>query len=620
MRSFKRPQKTDFDPISEIQDISEKMPRNQRDRLEDFAKQVKRALQSENGTESARQLLSRQYNELNQKAMQVKNARLWDEALTRLEDRITQKAAKKRFGLTGKFTKIAAMGAGSFALAASFGAPVAAVTISISAISLVRNSWKQVSKQRIELAQNEDSDFDSADIPGLGGEIKKRIKDKFLTLRHSAQEVAQTAQKAKDYRTTQDLSLTQAFAKAAWDNKGHIAVIAGAVAGLAFKASGLGEWAFDDAMPSQTSESPVIVSKDLSPDLLSESPSELSTDSDEPSEQKSNKETLEGTEETSDRGSQPPPNAEDQIPELAEEKNISLEQETTSPNLQPLTNPEPEIQPAEEGLTSEQIEKIESAGLPVPADADPQLQLRLAEVLPQLDSLSPDNQQYISELYERMASQDAHIQAQAYKDYAHLALNCMDGIEGLDNQSLAWDLINQAYEMGEHTNAQAMDFKAYMLMHGIGVESNMEQAADLLMHSYDSHGSPEALRLLHHIQENNLVSAEMLTDFPEIAEQDVEPVSAETNESIETDVNSQNEANGIPEKAAHSASTKIDELPADKTEVTADEIISLGTDFNIEQKEGLLNCTSKEETTVTRAAIEISTGNFEAFECAPAPE
>lgn len=461
---------------------------------------------------------------------------------------------RRHLNLGGQFARASAGFAlpGLVTMAASTVFPPAGIIVPLAFMvgSHISLGYK-VHQQKMVLDDNDD-------FISLSGALKVGIREKFERLTESGNVLLGLGGLAQQEREKAELSgekisRVSSYLRAGKKNIGHVALIGGSVLALGLKLAGFGGDGFDSVTPEPTSE------PQPDPAPVKEEP--VPPEPDKPEAEKTENPPA-------------PSTGVEQVP--VSEDNTAAEQSG----------------PTEDEMRSAIID----AGMPVVEGMDLDLQYRLAELLPTLEGMSDESRQYFEELYDRMDSDDPFVQSQAVKDYADLVLNCLGSVEGLDNKSLAFEMISEAAILAEDTNCQVLDFKGYMLLHGIGTDADPGAAVEILMTSLIEHGSAESARLLSYIYEAGLVDP---ADHPGLAEMHAAMEQTQAEEAIQTP-----------------PQTQTTETTEDNGDLSYDQAMTAGQEFTVNAQDGtVLNCTVEEDTTVAQTAVEIGHNNFDNFEC-----
>lgn len=529
---------------------------------------------------------------------------------------------RKRLNLSGQFAKVGAGMAlpGILTMAASSVFPPAGFIIPVAFMvgSHISLGYK-AHKQKIKL---EDNGSELVGRLSLSSALKEGIREKFKRLRDSAHALKGIGSLADQEREKaalngETIGRVSSYLRAGKKNIGHMALIGGSVLALGLKLSGLGGGEIETLLPEVDVPEESGTGPDTSQDPEADTPEDTTppkTDPETPApssnEEADTKET--NTEEIKTGESKPDdstsdtPVDEDTAPKPAENED--------SQSTQP---------PEETGSSRDEMQSaIIEAGMPVVEDMDLGVQYRLAELLPTLEGMSDESRQYFEELYDRMDSDNPFVQGQAVKDYADMVLNCLGGIDGLDNKALAFDMICEAEAMAGGTNCQVTDFKAYMLLHGIGTDADAAQAVELLMESLTEHSSAEAARLLSYICESGSVDPadhpgleEMYNAMMEAENTPEANASAESN--LEASTQEENTHNDAPSKSMPEDGIAEEHAQDNNEEhLNADDVMKVGDEFTIIAGDGTqMDCTVEQQTTIAQAAVDIGHNNNDDFAC-----
>lgn len=485
--------------------------------------------------------------------------------MERLDTPSRKQKWRRRLNLSGQFTKAVTGFAlpGLATMAASTVFPPAGFIVPLAFMvgSHISLGYK-VHQQKMVLDNTDD-------FLSLSGALKVGIREKFKRLTESGNVLLGLGGLAQQEREKAELlgekiSKVSSYLRAGKKNIGHVALIGGSVLALGLKLAGFGG---DGPDPFFSGPEPIAEPEPEpapAPEPLTESPVQPA-----PSD----------TSESNDQ------NADKPDDEVSEDTTQDIVEEPAGPS--------------EDDMRAAIIE----AGMPVVEDMDLDLQYRLAELLPTLEGMSDESRQYFEELYDRMDSDDPFVQGQAVKDYADLVLNCLGNIEGLDNKALAFEMISEAAMLAEDTNCQVLDFKAYMLLHGIGTEAVPDAAVEILMTSLTEHSSAEAARLLSYLYESGAVDP---ADHPGLEEVHNAMTEQTPEQTSETAPSSNPATDSRPGEAAGTAST----APA------PEEIMEKGQAFTILNAHGdELSCQTTEEVSIAQAAYEIGNNQMDHFAC-----
>ena len=670
MRIFGKKRKSDTDFKSDLQDSIRNLAKSHQDEISQGFDDISQAL-LQRDYESARARFQAMRDSFEERRMIKKDALLIEQALQDIEKRIQQKEAKSKKSLKGTFGKAAIMTAAPIGLTMAASAVFPPAGFVVPAAFMIGgwiSSGYKIHKENLRLEQ---------DIPRLSvsDALKTGLKDKVSRLRSSWVKLANPLNLIKQEKiqaeiASEKISNTKATLRALKNNAGHIGLVAGSVLGLGLKIAGLGDGIVDAVgekletlAAASDSDSGITVAQftsydesgaeasatvttgpeaasgyadgneiidDSSDDAEAETEAQQTSTARSPSaetlaaeqgDEAANANPGEG-QATSASGSAPDaaatePDDIDSAPDAGPDGNASddpLSQGNSDSAHSDIVNDDPPDSSGEQPSAAEKIDAIEAAGMPVVDGVDLDLQYQMASVLPNLEMLSGESQQYFAELYDRMDSDNPLVQAQAFKDYADMTLNCLDDIDGLDNQALAYELAQTAVELGDGTNCQALNFLAYMELHGLGGEADIEAATQHYLDSLGSHESQEAYEMLVYIAENNLVDIEeypALADILEIHEQEVAASAADSSG-----------AQGF-DQAASAPSDQFTPVDANDTFPVNDDLVHQGEEFTARTSTGDFNCTANQDIDIDDAAATLGANkdnleDLEIFDCRPA--
>lgn len=665
MRIFGKNRKSDSDFKSDLQDSIRNLAKSHQDEISRGFDDISQAL-LQRDYQSARARFQAIRDNFEERRMIKKDALLIEQALQDIEKRIQQKEAKSKKSLTGTFGKAAIMTAAPIGLTMAASAVFPPAGFVVPAAFMIGgwiSSGYKIHKENVRLEQ---------DVPRLSvsDALKTGLKDKVSRLRSSWVKLANPLNLIKQEKiqaeiASENISNTKATLRALKNNAGHIGLVAGSVLGLGLKIAGLGDGIVDavgekletlaaasdsaaetgDPQPMAGHVSGTESSAAGTPgpesasgyadgnEIIDDSSDDAETEAQQTSAAGSPSAEMPSTDQgeeaaNANPGEEKATGASGSAPAAAEPGDIDSAADARpeeNPSDSPLQDESDAVaseiadddQPVSsdtEPSDADKIEAIEAAGMPIVDGVDLDLQYQMASVLPDLEMLSGESQQYFAELYDRMDSDNPLVQAQAFKDYADMTLNCLNGIDGLDNQALAYELAQTAVELGDGTNCQALNFLAYMELHGLGGEADIEAATQHYLASLGSHESQEAYEMLVYIAENNLVDIEeypALADILEIHEQEMAASTADNSG-----------AQGF-DQAASSPSDQFTPVDANDSFPVNDDLVHQGEEFTVRTSTGDFNCTANQDIDIDDAAATLGANkdnleDLEIFDCRPA--